>query len=343
MSAPVVSLSIFLGILVLAALILWPRRGFLARGRAARRLGEREHIEDALKHLHDREYRAEPASVESLAEALRAGRGMAADLLARMEAQGFVRSDESGPHLTSPGRDYARHVIRIHRLWERHLADDTGRADLDWHVEADRREHTMTAEQANALAARLGHPRFDPHGDPIPTAAGELPPWRADPLPSLPEGAFGAIVHVEDEPAEIYTQLVAEGLQPGMRVRVLENSPERVAFWADGEEHVLAPDVAANLSVMPIPREAGEAGGFETLASLRPGEAGQVLQLAPSCRGLQRRRLLDLGFVPGTGVAAELASAAGDPIAYRVRGALVALRRDQARLVQIAPRPRATA
>jgi DtxR family transcriptional regulator, Mn-dependent transcriptional regulator len=61
-----------------------------------------------------------------------------------------------------------------------------------------------------------------------------------------------------------------------------------------------------------------------------------VIGLSASCRGAERRRLLDLGFVPGSVVEARFASPAGDPTAYEVRGALVALRRDQACHVRIA-------
>jgi len=57
----------------------------------------------------------------------------------------------------------------------------------------------------------------------------------------------------------------------------------------------------------------------------------------PACRGMERRRLLDLGLVPGTRVVAEFASPAGDPVAYRVRGALIALRTQQADLIHIQP------
>jgi len=332
---PAVSLATFLGIVVLATAVLWPDRGLRARWRDARRLSERERVEDALKHLHDSEYRGRPASLESLAGALGLSTNEAAALLAGVEARGLVQREGTGLHLTREGRDYALHVIRVHRLWERHLAEETGIREVDWHAEAERREHTMSAEEADALAARMGHPRYDPHGDPIPTSSGELPPWKGESLPSLPVGEFGTIVHVEDEPRDVYAQLVAEGLHPGMRVQMLEITPERISIWADGNEHVLAPVVAANLAYVPIPREVVEDGSFETLATLRPGETGRVLQLAPSCRGLQRRRLMDLGLLPGTDVTAEMASAAGDPTAYRIRGSLVALRRDQARLVQI--------
>jgi DtxR family Mn-dependent transcriptional regulator len=116
---------------------------------------------------------------------------------------------------------------------------------------------------------------------------------------------------------------------------MVESSPERVRFWAEGDEHVLAPVVAANLAFVPVPDEDEDRGPFESLASLEPGEAGRVMRIAASCRGLQRRRLMDLGLVPGTDVRAEMKSHGGDPTAYRIRGALIALRREQADLIHV--------
>jgi len=109
-----------------------------------------------------------------------------------------------------------------------------------------------------------------------------------------------------------------------------------VRFWAGGNEHVLAPIVAANVSVVPLRRVVPvgvEAG--DRLASLRPGESGEVLSISPACRGLERRRMMDLGILPGTVVVAEMRSPGLDPTAYRIRGALVALRRDQAELIHV--------
>lgn len=74
-----------------------------------------------------------------------------------------------------------------------------------------------------------------------------------------------------------------------------------------------------------------------TLADLSDGQAGLVTEL--HSQGPERRRMMDLGIVPGTRVTVEMKSPLGDPVAYRVRGALVALRREQARLVLIADAP----
>ncbi|NNE44302.1 MAG: DtxR family transcriptional regulator [Gemmatimonadetes bacterium] len=335
MIGPLMDLLITVALLALAGAIFWPESGWFWRWRAMARTSERVRIEDALKHLHEVEYRNQHGSLDSVAGALGLSSRDATDLVARIEALGFAHRSEGHLELTPDGSDYARRIIRTHRLWERHLAEETGLPEVDWHGEAEHQEHKLTPEEVEELAARMGHPRFDPHGDPIPTPSGELPPWEGRPLPSLPVGELGTIVHVEDEPREIYAQLVAENLHPGMRVQMLEVAAERVRFWADGDEHILAPVVAANLSFVALPQEQEMQGPFETLAALEPGESARVLQFAPSCRGLQRRRLMDLGLLPGTDIEAEMTSAGGDPTAYRVRGSLVALRSDQARHIHI--------
>jgi len=194
----------------------------------------------------------------------------------------------------------------------------------------------LSPVQADELSAHLGNPVYDPHGDPIPTTTGELAPLGGQPLTAMSTDASVRIVHLEDEPAAMYAQLVANRLHPGMEVRLLEKTPERVRFWADGDEHVLAPIVAANISVVPIPEAIPVARGVgERLSELKPGEAGEVVSLSPACRGLERRRLMDLGILPGTVIAAEMRSPSADPTAYRIRGALIALRREQAHLIHI--------
>jgi ferrous iron transport protein A len=77
-----------------------------------------------------------------------------------------------------------------------------------------------------------------------------------------------------------------------------------------------------------------------SLCDLQPGEAGVVADLEVD--GLQRRRLMDLGLLPGTRVVVEMDSPLGDPTAYRIRGSVIALRRDQARLIRIKPEHKET-
>lgn len=335
MSDPAFALTVGLGLIVAVVLLLWPGRGLLWRWLRGLRATERVQIEDALKHLFDVEYKERIADLHSLSGALGVSGNRAADLLRRLQEQELVGFDGGGYRLTPQGRKHALRVVRIHRLWERYLADETGLGPDAWHPEAEIREHTTSTEEAERMSASLGHPRFDPHGDPIPTAAGDIAPLQGRPLTDLEVGELAEIVHVEDEPDAIYAQLVAEGLYPGMRVRVNEIGPLRIAFEADAEEHVLAPILAANLSVLPLPRDEEMQGPFAKLSSLDLGGKAKVVALSPGLRGPERRRMLDLGLIPGTEVTAEIRSPGGDPTGYRIRGAVIALRREQADQVRV--------
>ena len=321
---------------VLIAMILWPGKGLLGRWREARRLAARVLREDALKHVLKAEVNGESPTINSVAGALRIPPNQAASLLAEMENGGLISHEDGRLRLRKGGRELALHVIRAHRLWESYLAEQTGVAEAEWHPRADRQEHLLTPAEAAALAARLGHPAFDPHGDAIPPLDGELRAERGQSLNALPIGTPVRITHIEDEPEAVYAQICAQGLRPGMKLCVLEKTAEGIRFWADGHEHVLAPILANNLSVVDIPGLPASALFEEHyLSSLKLGERATVLGLSAACRGSERRRLLDLGFVAGTAVEIEMVSPAGDPTAYRVRGTMVALRREQAGLIRI--------
>lgn len=338
---PLIALTI--GTLLVAAVlaIVWPKRGLLASWHEAGRVSERVRTEDALKHIHKCEMHGRRPTLESLAGALQLSTDAAAQLLDRMQSHGLIQAANGDFSLTPDGRESALHIVRAHRLWERYLADETGFSEQEWHGQAERLEHALQPEQVEALAAQLGHPTHDPHGDPIPDAAGNFVYHGGRPLSALTLDTPARIVHIEDEPETVYAQLVAEGLYPGMEVRLLEVSPTRVRFWANGDEHLLAPLMAANVSVAPVEVAAAADSAAvavepgETLAVLRPGQQGQVVAISPRCRGAERRRMMDLGILPGAVIGAELISPSGDPTAYRIRGAMIALRREQAQLINI--------
>ena len=339
---PATNLAVAAAICLVLVVLLRPRRGLLWHWARGRRATERVRIEDALKHLYDCEYARESATLDSLAGALEIGRDQAARLTTRLEALGLLTSEHRRLTLTPEGCSYALRVIRIHRLLESYLAERTGVDESEWHQRADQLEHRVTAAEAEALSAQLGNPTYDPHGDPIPTADGVMPSRRGLPLSALKAGAVARVVHVEDEPEEVYAQLVAARLSPGVTVRVRESKPDRMRIEAELQEHVLAPVVAANLTVEPIDDVVERVLPDSRLSSLAVGQQATVVDLSPSCRGPERRRLLDLGVVPGTVVRAELASIGGDPVAYRIRGAMIALRKTQADLIHVKRTPQET-
>jgi DtxR family transcriptional regulator, Mn-dependent transcriptional regulator len=326
----------------LACLFLWVRWGLVRRWRKEQQARNRIHAEDALKHLYYCETEARRPTLPSIAGRLQIPENRAVELMQTMQAHGLVQLKGDQLELTPDGRAYALHIVRAHRLWERYLADETGYAETRWHAQADQIEHELTPNAMEDLAGRLGYPLIDPHGDPIPTKHGELAGSRGQPLTTLSPGQTGRITHLEDEPEAVYAQLVAEGFYPGMLVHVLDQSQQYVRVWADGDEHRVAPIVAATIAVEPVAQPVAVMVG-ESLADLRPPERARVREISPRCRGSERRRLLDLGLVPGTLVTAELVSPSGDPTAYRIRDTLMALRREQASFIQIERLPLDTA
>lgn len=336
MDNPAILLLIGTAVLAAAAVFFWPEKGIWSRWQHARQMTDRARREDALKHIFKCEQYGRPPTVESIAGALQISTHEATELLADLQASSLVQISGGSPSLTTTGLESALHIIRAHRLWERYLAEQTGFGEAEWHSQAELQEHQLTPEAANALAARLGHPTHDPHGDPIPTAEGSYVKHGGTPLNELPANSTGRIVHLEDEPEAVYAQLVAEGLHPGQVVRLIESSPTRIRFWSNGDEHLLAPLVASNISVRPLPNggvvetAAAEPEHGTRLSELPLGATAEVIRISPNCRGAERRRFMDLGILPGTAVTAEMRSPSGEPTAYRIRDAIIALRSNQA-------------
>lgn len=335
MPDPRIALLAFALLAAAAALLAWPRRGLVPRWLRLRRLDERVRVEDALKHIYMCERRGQACTLESLAGQLEIPVSAAAELLTHLTHLDLVRAAGAAPELTDDGRASALRVLRTHRLWERYLADRTGVPPGEWHDEAEHMEHTLSAAEVDALESRLGHPRWDPHGDPIPTAAGEIPPLRGAPLMTAAAGDTVEVVHLEDEPRAIYDRLVGHGMAPGGRLEVTARSERSVGLRGEAGAFTLDPVQARNVTVRVLPAGEGTRVAGASLADLEPGETARVVGIAPACQGTQRRRLLDLGVVRGTLVAAEMRSAGGDPMAYRIRGALIALRREQASWVLV--------
>ena len=179
---PAIALLLAGVLIIVVCILLWPRTGLVPLALHALRSGQRENIEDALKHLYDCEYRGVLGSIQSIAGSLECSTSKVAKLVERLETMGLVRTEQAGLRLTPQGRSYALRIVRIHRLWETFLAERTGFEEAEWHFQADRREHATSEAQLRQLIRTTGNPRFDPHGDPIPTEHGEVPARRGQPL-----------------------------------------------------------------------------------------------------------------------------------------------------------------
>ena len=335
---PLIGLLGGLGFLLVMALLFWPESGWFWRLQKRGELTEKVLMEDTLKYIFKCEREGKTVSLESLAGILSISVGHVSEILTLTQDRGLVELAEKGIQLTETGKMTATQIVRAHRLWERYLADATGYREGDWHQQADRLEHKLTVDEMDRLSASLGHPTHDPHGDPIPTPRGDLISHGGIPLSDLPVQTAARIVHIEDEPDVIYAQIVAEDLHPNMIIEIDEKTTNRLRFWVDDQEHVLAPIVAANINVIPLADKNQERiiEGVP-LDTLVPGQAGLVTGISSLSRGVERRRLFDLGIIPGTEIYVEMVNPGGDPTAYRIRGTVIALRNTQARLIRVNP------
>jgi DtxR family transcriptional regulator, Mn-dependent transcriptional regulator len=193
-----------------------------------------------------------PVPTNAVAEQLGVTPASASAMLRRLHEQGLVaHRPYHGVELTAAGRRVALRVLRHHRLLETYLARSLG---VPWdrvHDEAEVLEHVLSDELEALIAAKLGHPTHDPHGDPIPTAELVLEETPCVALASLEAGATGVLTRVSDSQPEMLRYLAERGIAPGARFEVLERQPfGGPLFVRFGEAvHVLGGDLARAMSV----------------------------------------------------------------------------------------------
>jgi len=320
---------------VLLVLVFWPDIGLIQRIRCSRR-SLKILAEDALKTILSEKLEGRRIYVDNLADALRCQEKKFSDLIQFLGNSKWLEIEQGEITLTDEGREYAYFLLRAHRLYEHWLAEKTGYAEKEWHERAEHIEHFLTAEDVQNLAAELHFPTRDPHGDPIPTPDGVVgrPKWKY--LTDLEAGTMALIEHIEDEPQGLFASITEAGFYPGMHLKVIEKQGEGLLLDVEGERKFLDKMLAGQFSVVEIDEEEAsiELGG-EPLSTLNPGEDAVILRFQPQIRGVERRRLMDFGLLPGTEIQVEMRSPGGDPTAYRIRDSLLALRENQTRYIRV--------
>lgn len=203
--------------------------------------------EDYLKAIYRLSEGGRPASTSQIAEALALAAPSVSGMIKRLSEQGLLAHEPyRGVTLTPQGRREAVRMVRRHRLIESYLVGFLGYRWDDVHDEAERLEHAVSDELVERMAAVLGHPTTDPHGDPIPGADGAEPVALLVPLAEVPPGTDAEIRRVDTSDAERLRYLAAIGLVPGTQLRVLDHQPFRgpLTLALDGREQVLGHDLA---------------------------------------------------------------------------------------------------
>jgi DtxR family Mn-dependent transcriptional regulator len=221
-------------------------------------------IEDYAKAIFALEARSEePVSTNALAERLGITPGSVSAMLRRLDELGLItHSPYKGVRLTADGRRIALEVIRHHRLLESYLAEAL---DMPWdrvHAEAEVLEHVLSDDLEELIAAKLGHPTVDPHGDPIPNADLEIEEPHTDRLESLQPGQAGLFVRVSDSDPEMLRYLAERGIAPGDRFEVLDRQPFGGPLFVRfaEHEHAIGGQLAGAMRVEVDRRAAATAG-----------------------------------------------------------------------------------
>ena len=215
-------------------------------------------VQDYAKAIYALQARAggEAVSTNDLAERLDVSAASASGMVRKLDDLGLATHERyRGVELTDAGEKVALEVLRHHRLLELYLAESL---DVPWdrvHDEAEVLEHVLSEDLEDLIAAKLGNPTRDPHGDPIPTRDGRIDEGETQPLDELAAGEAGTFVRVSDSDPEMLRWLAERGISPGDRFEVTNRQPFGGPLFVrfGGRDHVLGGDLARAMRVQVAP------------------------------------------------------------------------------------------
>jgi len=184
-------------------------------------------VEDYIKHIYlvSEKSGQNQVAMGHISEALGVVPGTATTMVKALADAGLVEyAPRVGVHLTEHGRKLALHVLRRHRLIEQFLVEFLG---FDWsevHQEAECLEHVVSDLLLDRIDKKLGHPTEDPHGDPIPSAQGELLHGSSECLIACPLDTQLLVARITDQDPDFLQYIAGAGLTLGVSVRVVERS-----------------------------------------------------------------------------------------------------------------------
>jgi DtxR family Mn-dependent transcriptional regulator len=212
-----------------------------------------EGAENYAKALYELQARGETrVGTKAVAERLGVTPASASGMLKRLADEGVVEYTRyHGARLTPDGERIALEVIRHHRLLELFLAEVL---DMPWdrvHSEAEVLEHYISEELEELIAAKLGQPVRDPHGDPIPARDLSISAEDSVPLTDLEPGERAVFARISDSDASMLRYLAEREIQPGDRLLVSGREPFGGPLTVEiaGRTHPLGPQLAGSMRV----------------------------------------------------------------------------------------------
>ena len=209
-------------------------------------------VQDYAKAIYTLESRDGAASTTELAALLEVRPASVSGMLRKLSELGLVEHERyHGVRLTERGRRVALEVIRHHRLVELFLVESLGMTWDEVHAEAEVLEHALSEELEELIAAKLGNPTVDPHGDPIPSRELELAETSSQALVELGPGDVATFVRISDSDPDMLRFLGERGIVPGTTLELVERQPfDGPLFVRVGRKiHVLGSVLASAMRV----------------------------------------------------------------------------------------------
>jgi DtxR family Mn-dependent transcriptional regulator len=213
-------------------------------------------IQDYLKRIYEITRNSGKATTSELAELLGISAASVTNMLQKLSLTNppyVTYTKHQGASLTEDGRKTALKILRRHRLIENFLVEKLGYSWDEVHQEAEILEHAMSSLLEERMDEALGHPKFDPHGDPIPNANLEMPEIQRTSLNDLEIGKGGRILRVPHEDPEVLRYLGKYGLRPDVKIKLLARTPYdqtmQIQIVDTNEEVVIGPSLGSQIFI----------------------------------------------------------------------------------------------
>ena len=194
-------------------------------------------------------------STNAIAAQLETSAASVTDMLKKLSDKDLITYQRyKGASLTEQGQRTATNLVRKHRLWEVFLVQSLGMTWDEVHEIAEELEHIQSDRLIERLDAFLGHPKFDPHGDPIPNAQGKYTLRAQLPLTELKPGQEGIVIGVREDETSFLKHLNDKGLTIGKSITILSNDDydNTLRISVDDLEINLSGKVARNIMIKPV-------------------------------------------------------------------------------------------
>lgn len=299
-----------------------------------------------------------PVPLSHLADALMVTSVSVNEMCRKLQDNGLlIYRPYKGAILTEDGERLANDTLRRHRLWEVFLVEKLNFSREEADAIACDLEHATGRDVIDRLDEFLNHPAVNPRGLPIPKSGQESSQPLSIPLDQLPVGKAG---QVRECPVDGQTRefLESYGIRPGMRVQITAKGQDNFLVEVDGVQAVLSAALAHALKVIPTffpdsvrdderettiinQKQNNEVKEMEKskkvshirLNELKKGQQAIIVQVGG--KGAVKRRMMDMGIVPGSAISVVRIAPLGDPIEYLIKGYSLSLRRSEAKEILV--------